>query len=137
MPDPVERGALGLGHAVQPKLRQDAVQNAAVQRIHTGPAQLALAHQVHRRLVALAPGQCKGVAIHLRMALGHLALDAAVPVDDRAKDVKRQNLGEGYGHGRGSIEVKHGPACASAGGCPIAQASAPGPKERGHKKSDV
>ena len=76
----------------QAKVRQQAVEDEAVQLVDARPAQCAAAHALHGGLVAVAPGQGEGVGVHLRVERLHLAHDAAVPVDHGAEDVEGEHL---------------------------------------------
>ena len=71
MPDVVELRALRLTKVRQTKVGQDAVQNLPVQSVNQRPGLCARHHLRHGGCVAVAPGQGKGVAIHLRVALLH------------------------------------------------------------------
>ncbi len=93
MPDAVEivDHRLGQRDAV---LRQQAIEDAAVQAVDGGPRQFAAAHLVHGLRVAGPPGIGEGrpvdreaVARGQRLAFAH---DRRTPVDDGAEDVEDQ-----------------------------------------------
>ena len=94
VPRVVELDALGLAQALEPELRNQIVENHAVQIVDLRPRQLALPHPVHGRPVAGPPALGEGVPVAVEPLAGGdlapLARDARPPVDDRAEDVERE-----------------------------------------------
>ncbi|MCY1557879.1 hypothetical protein D9M68_947650 [compost metagenome] len=93
---------------VQPEARQHVVQDHAVQVVDARPGQLARHHPRHGRSVAVAPRGGERIAIHLRMQRGHLARDAAVPVDDGAEDIECEDVDIAGGKTAGAGSGGHG-----------------------------
>ena len=104
---PVEMRARRLVQILQSKAREQGLQNLAMQVVDARPALRAGTHALHRGLIARTPRQCKRIAIDVGIQRLHLAHDAAVPIDDGAKNIKGQHLGAGLCRGSGA-HVFHG-----------------------------
>src|SRR6267378_3979002 len=96
MPGVVQMLDLLLAQSTQPERFQQIVEDHAVKRIDVRPGQLALAHAVHGRVVARAPGigelrPVDAQAFFLREQLA-FADDGAPPVDDGTEHIESQCL---------------------------------------------
>src|SRR3989441_1776292 len=96
MPGVVQLLDLLLAQSAQAERLQQIVEDHAVKLIDVRPGQLALAHAVHGRVVARAPGvgelrPVDAQAFLLRQQLA-FADDGAPPVDDGAEDIESQRL---------------------------------------------
>ncbi len=88
---------------VDPQLCQHVVEDHPVQLIDAHPRQLPLAHPVHCRPVAIAPGVRDRRPVHLQILLfsecAAFANDAAAPVHHGTENVESQRANYQGGHG--------------------------------------
>jgi hypothetical protein len=96
MPDAVEVLQLRLGERLEREFPAQLIEDHAVQLVDVGPAERALAHPRHRRLVARAPrvGELRPVHAQSLARSEDLALadDRRAPVHHRTEYVERQCL---------------------------------------------
>jgi len=91
MPDRVQPAPRRLVEVAQAEARQQLVEDHAVQVVDQGPAEFTRHHPLHRRPVAGAPGERERVAVDPGVERGDLPRDRAVPVDDGAEHIEREN----------------------------------------------
>src|SRR5262249_22911201 len=96
MPDFAQMVDLGFAHATERKLAQQFVERCAMQRVEMSPWLLAVAHAVHRRVIARAPGigELRGIELDALRArdAGDFSTYAGAPVDHGAEHVEHQRL---------------------------------------------
>src|SRR5581483_2181461 len=96
VPGAIELCPLCFAEAGEAVLRQELVEDHAVEIVDARPREIAAAHALHRRLISRAPvvGEARPIGGDALLATEPLELadDAAAPIDDGAENVENESL---------------------------------------------
>jgi hypothetical protein len=92
VPGQVEVLTLSFAEMLQSKIRQDAIQDHAVQIINACPPQLARANALHGGLIARTPREGESIGVYIGRQRLNLSLNAAMPVHHGTKDIECEYL---------------------------------------------